>query len=54
MHWFLGHFKRETLNHFFCFSLAHLDFIARQAVDYYNAFRPHQSKANELLRFPVN
>ena len=21
LHWFLGHFRRETLNHFFCFSL---------------------------------
>lgn len=48
----IGHFKRETLNHFFCFSLAHLDFITGQAVDYYNNFRPHQSKDNEPLLFP--
>jgi putative transposase len=44
--------KRETLNHFYCFSRAHLDFIAGQLVDHYNNFRPHQSKGNEPLRLP--
>jgi len=48
----IGNFKREVLNHFMCFGLKHLDYIAGQAMDYYNDFRPHQSKANEPLRFP--
>ncbi len=48
----IGNFKRECLNHFYGFSLAHLDYIARQAVAFYNTHRPHQSKSNEPLRFP--
>ena len=48
----IGNFKREVLNHFMCFGLKHLDHIAQQGVEFYNAHRPHQSKANEPLRFP--
>ena len=48
----IGNFKREVLNHFMCFGLKHLDHIAQQGVEFYNTHRPHQSKANEPLRFP--
>jgi putative transposase len=48
----IGKFKREVLGHFFCFSLKHLDHIAQQGVEFYNNYRPHQSKGNEPLLFP--
>ena len=48
----IHNFKRESLNHFWCFSLAHLDFISQQTVEFYNQCRPHQSKDNLPLRFP--
>ena len=33
----IGNFKREVLNHFMCFGLKHLDHVAQQGVDFYNA-----------------
>jgi putative transposase len=48
----IGNFKREVLNHFMCFSLKHLDYIAQQGVEFYNNDRPHQSKGNAPLLFP--
>lgn len=50
----IGNCKRECLNHFYCFSLAHLDYIAQAFVTYYNRHRPHQSKGNTTLRFPTD
>ena len=47
----IGKCKHECLNHFLCFSLAHLDYIAQSFVNFYNNHRPHQSKVNEPLRF---
>jgi hypothetical protein len=29
-----------------------MDYVAQQAVDFYDNHRPHQSKGNEPLRFP--
>jgi putative transposase len=42
----IGTLKRECLNHFFCFSLKHLDHIVQTYVGYYNTLRPHQSLGN--------
>jgi len=47
----IGKCKFEALDHFCCFGLAHLDHIAQEYVRFYNDFRPHQSKGNDLLRF---
>jgi len=47
----IGKCKFETLDHFLCFSLRHLDHIAQEYVRFHNDFRPHQSKSNEPLRF---
>jgi putative transposase len=45
----IGTLKRECLNHFFCFSLSHLNHIVQTYVDYYNRLRPHQGKDNRPL-----
>ena len=45
----IGTLKRECLNHFFCFSLRHIDHIVQTFVNYYNALRPHQSLGNVPL-----
>ena len=42
----IGSFKREVLNHFFCFCLSHLDHIAQTFASYYNHHRPHQGLGN--------
>jgi len=42
----IGQFKRECLNHFLCFSLAHLDHIVQTFVSYHNEHRPHQGLGN--------
>jgi putative transposase len=47
----VGSPKRECLNHFLCFSLRHLDRIARTYVQFYNACRPHQGLG---LRTPAS
>jgi len=36
----IGTLKRECLNHFFCFSLRHLDYIVQTYVRYYNTLGP--------------
>jgi putative transposase len=41
--------KRECLNYFLCFSLAHLNHITTQFVQFYNQLRPHQSLGNRTL-----
>ncbi|MEW6197772.1 MAG: integrase core domain-containing protein [Planctomycetota bacterium] len=45
----IGSFKRECLNHFLCFSLGHLEHIARQYTLFFNKHRPHQSLGNRTL-----
>ncbi|TWT45067.1 hypothetical protein RAS1_14880 [Phycisphaerae bacterium RAS1] len=45
----IGSLKRECLNHFLCFSLAHLDHILRSFVGFHNEHRPHQSLGNRTL-----
>ncbi|MEZ6192089.1 MAG: integrase core domain-containing protein [Phycisphaerales bacterium] len=45
----IGTLKRECLNHFFCFSLRHLDHIVQAYTNYYNELRPHQGKDNRPL-----
>lgn len=42
----IGSLKRECLNHFFCFSLGHLDHITATYVSYHNTVRPHQGLGN--------
>jgi hypothetical protein len=42
----IGHLKRGCLNHFWCFSLRHLDHIVQAYARYHNRFRPHQSLEN--------
>jgi putative transposase len=42
----IGSFKRECLNHLFCFSLGHLDHITSTYVAYHNTVRPHQGLGN--------
>jgi putative transposase len=48
----IGTLKRECLNHFFCFSLQHLDHIAQTYICHYNRLRPHQSIGNVPLSQP--
>lgn len=38
--------KKEVLNHVFCFSLRHLDYINQHYATSHNEFRPHQSLDN--------
>ena len=45
----IGSLKRETLNHFFCFSLGQLDHIVQTHALYHNKYRPHQGLGNRLL-----
>ncbi len=45
----IGTLKRECLNHFFCFSLRHLDHILQTYAKFYNTHRPHQSLGNVPL-----
>ncbi|MEZ6192068.1 MAG: integrase core domain-containing protein [Phycisphaerales bacterium] len=45
----IGSLKRECLNHFFCFSLSHLNHIVQAYTAYYNEYRPHQSLGNITL-----
>ncbi|GAB4196914.1 MAG: integrase core domain-containing protein [Phycisphaeraceae bacterium] len=45
----IGTLKRECLNHFFCFSLCHMDHIVQAYANYYNELRPHQSLGNVTL-----
>ena len=40
----IGRFKAECLNHFFCFSLSQLDHVVSQYQNYHNQYRPHQGK----------
>ncbi len=47
----IGHFKRECLGWFLCFSLKHMDFIVQSYTHFYNEHRPHQSKENRVLTF---
>ena len=39
---FIGSTKRETLNHFVCFSLEQLDYINREWLTHYHEHRPHR------------
>ena len=39
---FIGTTKRETLNHFICFSRGQLDYILRVWLRHYHEFRPHR------------
>jgi len=41
---FIGTLKRESLNHFMCFSIDHLHYITRTWIRYYNSKRPHRGK----------
>jgi putative transposase len=43
----ISHFKREVLNHIFCFSLRQLDYVTQNHTAYYNEFRPHQGLDNQ-------
>jgi putative transposase len=45
----IGTIKRECLNHFICFGLRHLDYIAQTFVRFYNAHRPHRGVGNAIL-----
>ena len=45
----IGHFKRECLNHFLCFGLGQRDHLAGASADYYNRYRPHQGLGNRPL-----
>lgn len=45
----IGSFKRECLNHFFCFGTGHLDYIVSEYVQYQNQFRPHQGLGNVTI-----
>jgi putative transposase len=49
---YIGTYKHQCLNSFFCLSLDQLDYINRQWVTYYNNERPHQGKdiGNNILR----
>jgi hypothetical protein len=38
--------KKEVLNHVFCFSLRHLDYINQNYSAYHNEYRPHQGIDN--------
>jgi len=43
----IGSFKREGLNHLFCFSLRQLDHITAIYANYHNHLRPHQGLNNQ-------
>jgi len=43
--------KRECLNYFVCFSLAHLNHIAQEYIRYYDQDQPHQGVGNRPLNF---
>jgi putative transposase len=45
----IGSLKRECLNHFLCFSLGHLDYVAQQYVRFYNDYRPHNAFGDRIL-----
>jgi putative transposase len=45
----IGTIKRECLNHFICFGLRHLEFIAQTFVRFYNTHRPHRGVGNAIL-----
>jgi putative transposase len=42
----INQFKRERLNHFICFTLAHLYHIVQTFAGYHNEYRPHQGLGN--------
>ncbi len=42
--------RRECLDHFWCFSLSHLDHLVQTYVRYYNEHRPHQGMKNQVLQ----
>ncbi len=44
--------KGEVLDYFYVFGERHLNYILREAVDYYHACRPHQGLENELILRP--
>ncbi len=48
---YIGTYKHQCLNSFFCLSLDQLDYINRKWVTYYNNERPHQGKniGNNIL-----
>jgi len=50
----IGSLKRESLNHFFCFSLELLDHIVQTYSSYHNQYRPHQGLDNRPLGTPKN
>ena len=50
----IGHLKRECLNHLFCFSLGQLDHIVQAYVHYHNKFRPHQGLGNRPVGVSEN
>jgi putative transposase len=45
----IGSIKRECLNHFLCFGLGHLDYIAQAYVRFYNTHRPHTALGDRIL-----
>ena len=42
----IGNYKREVLNHIFCFCLWQLDYVCKNYASYFNNFRPHQGLDN--------
>jgi putative transposase len=54
----IGRFKFECLNSFVCFSLEQLSNITSQYAEFFNNYRPHQSKDNKILNpdfsYPAN
>lgn len=42
----ISSFRRECLNHLFCFSLGHLDHVNQTYAAYHNTVRPHQGSGN--------
>ncbi len=45
----IGALKRECLDHFLCFSLAHLNHISQSYVRFFNEDQPHQGLGNRTL-----
>ncbi len=45
----IGSLKRESLDHFLCFSLGHLNHIGQEYVRFFNEHRPHQGLGNRTL-----
>ncbi len=45
----IGALKRESLDHFLCFSLGHLRHISQGYVRFFNEHRPHQGLGNRTL-----